>query len=129
LRRTFEGFELESGRPTLTGQLLEEFLFVHAVLEGLAAVDEDDGDLIVVLASKLGVGVDVYLSPVETAALVEFDEALLNDLAEMAPFAGIHDDFRVLHNQCSLAGGNPVSKTEEGKIRAWQKREDRWPGR
>jgi hypothetical protein len=128
VRRTFQGFELESGRPTLTGQFLEEFLFVHAVLEGLAAVDEDDGDLVVVLAAQFGVGVDVYLSPLEAAALMEFDEALLNDLAEMAPFAGIHDDFPVLHNQGSLAGWNPVSNPEEGKIRAWQKRADRWPG-
>jgi len=75
------------------------------------AVDEDNGDLVVILATKVGVGVDIYLAPVEAAALMEFDEALLNDFAEMTPLAGINDDFPVLHNLGSVAGWNPVSKT------------------
>jgi len=49
------------------------------------AVDEDNGDLVVILATKVGVGVDIYLAPVEAAALMEFYEALLNDFAEMTP--------------------------------------------
>ena len=79
------------------GEFAEKLLFVHAVLERLATVDEDDGDLVVVLAAKFGVGVDVHFAPDEAAALMEFDEALLDDFAEMAPLTGIDNDFPVLH--------------------------------
>jgi hypothetical protein len=93
------------------GQLPQKFLLVHAVLEGFAAVDEDDGDLVVVEAPEGDVGVDVDFAPVEAAAFVEFDEALLDDFAEMTALAGIDNDFPLLHMQCSLAGRNRLSKT------------------
>lgn len=80
-----------------TGEFAEEFLFVHAVLEGFVAVNEDDGNLIAILAAELGVGIDVDFTPLEAAALMEFDEALLDDFAEMAALTGIDDDFPVLH--------------------------------
>ena len=93
------------------GQLPQEFLFIHAVLERFATVDEDDGDLVVVLAAEVGIGVNIHIAPVETAALMEFDEALLDDFAEMTPLPGIDDYFPMLHNSGSLAGWNRVSKT------------------
>jgi hypothetical protein len=95
---------------SLAGELPQKFLLVHPVLEGFAAIDEDDGDLVVVLAAEFGIGVNIHIAPVETAALVEFDEALLDDLAEVTPLARIDDDFPVLHNLGSVAGWNPVSK-------------------
>ena len=95
---------------SLAGELPQKFLLVHAVLECFASVDEDDGDLVVVLATEVGIGVNIHIAPVETAALMEFDEALLDDLAEMAPLPGIDDYFPMLHNSGSVAGSNPVSK-------------------
>ena len=91
-------------------QFPQKFPFVHAVLECFAAIDEDDGDLVVVLAAQFGIGVDVHFAPLKAAALMEFDEALLDDFAEMAPLAGIDDDFPVRHSSGSVAGWNPVSK-------------------
>ena len=95
----------------LAGEFPQEFLLIHAVFERFAPVDEDDGDLVVVLAAEIGIGVNIHIAPVEAAALVEFDEALLDDFAEMTALAGIDDDFPVLHNSGSVAGWNPVSKT------------------
>jgi hypothetical protein len=91
-------------------QFPQKFLLVHAVLECFAAVDEDDGDLVVILAAEFGIGVNIHIAPLKTATLMEFDEALLDDFAEMTPLAGIDDDFPVLHNSGSVAGWNPVSK-------------------
>src|SRR5713101_9535997 len=94
------------------GEFPQKFLLIHAVLERLAAVDEDDGDLVVVLAAEVGIGVNVHIAPLKAAALMEFDEALLDDFAEMTALAGIDDNFPVLHNLGSVAGWNPVSKPE-----------------
>ena len=91
-------------------QFSHELLLVHAIFERFAAIDEDDGDLVVILASEFDVGVDIYFTPVEAATLMEFDEALLDDFAEMAPLPGINDNFPVLHNGGSVTGRNPVSK-------------------
>jgi hypothetical protein len=93
---TTKGTKEHTGK--LTYQLAEEFLFVHAVLKRFVAVDEDDGNLVVVEAAEFGVGVDVHLAPAEAAALVEFDEAFLDDFAEMTPLAGIHDDLAGLRH-------------------------------
>jgi len=71
----------------LAGELAKEFLLVHAVLEGFAAVDEDYGDFVGVAAADFRVGVHVDFSPVEATTLVEFYEALFNDFAEVASFA------------------------------------------
>jgi len=76
----------------LAGEFAEEFSLVHAVLEGLAAVNKDDGDFVVVLAAEFGVGVYINLAPGEAAAAGELVEAFLHHLAEMAAFAGIHHD-------------------------------------
>jgi hypothetical protein len=52
----------------LAGQLPQEFLLIHAVLEGFAAIDENNRDFVVELAAKVGVGVNVDLMPGETPA-------------------------------------------------------------
>jgi hypothetical protein len=76
---------------TLAGQLAQEFAFVHVVLEGFAAVDEDYGNLIGELAAQLIVAIDVDGAPGEAAAALQFGERFLDDLAKMAAFAGIND--------------------------------------
>jgi hypothetical protein len=75
-----------------TGQLAEEVGFVHAVFEGFAAVDEDDGDFVSELAAELVVAVDVDVLPGEAAAAMEFGEGFFDDLAEVTSFAGVEND-------------------------------------
>jgi hypothetical protein len=85
-------------------QLTKEFLLVHAVLEGLAAIDKDDGNFIVELPPKFSVGVYVDLVPGEPAAAGELGETLFNHLAEMATPARIHDNpARLWHAEEILA--------------------------
>ena len=79
-----------------SAQFAEEFLLVHAVLERFAAVDEDYGDLVGIAASHFGVGVYVDLTPGEAAMLLQLDDALLDDFAEMTSLARINDDFAKL---------------------------------
>jgi hypothetical protein len=67
-------------------------LLVHVILEGLAAIDEDDRDFIVELAAEFVVGVDVDFMPGEAAAAGEFGEAFLHQFAKVASFARIYDD-------------------------------------
>ena len=59
-------------RRPLAGQLAEEFLLVHAVLESLATIDEDNGDFVVELPAEFGVGVNVNIAPSKTATAGEF---------------------------------------------------------
>lgn len=84
--------EISSSSRRSGAEFAEEFFFVHAVLEGFAAVDEDYGDFVGIEAADFGVGVYVNFTPVKAAALLEFDEALLDDFAEMTALAGIDDD-------------------------------------
>ena len=81
-------------------------MLVHVVLESLAAVDEDNGDFVIVEVTDLGVGVYVDFAPREAAAPLEFDEALLDDFAEMTSPARIQDDFAGLQHatECSSIG-------------------------
>jgi len=91
-------------------QFAEKFLLVHVVLKGFAAVDEDYGNLVVIAAADFDVGVYVDFTPGEAATLVELDDALFDDLAEMTSLAGINDDFaRLLHSKesSSLSAGFP----------------------
>jgi hypothetical protein len=71
----------------LAGEPAEKFLLVHAVLEGLAAVDEYDGDLVVVLAAEFGVGVHVNFVPGKSTTFLKLRQALFHDLAEMTSLA------------------------------------------
>ena len=75
------------------GQGAEELGAVHVVLEGLAAVDEDDRDLVVVELAEVGVGVDVDHAPVEGSLGFELREGVLDDVAEVAADPGVDDDF------------------------------------
>src|SRR6266446_7373265 len=87
-------------------QFAQEFLLIHVVLKSFATVDEDDGDFVCIEAANFGVGVDVNFSPGEAATLVELDDALLDDFAEMTSLAGINEDFpRRRHaRECSSLG-------------------------
>lgn len=78
---------VRSRKDRSAGQAAEKFAFVHAVLEGFASVDENDGDLVVVFAAKLGVRIDVDFLPRESATASELCEALFHQLAKMTTFA------------------------------------------
>jgi hypothetical protein len=66
-------------------------------------VDEDDRDLVVIEAPDFGVGIHVDLTPGEAATLVELDETLFDDLAEMTSLARINNDLSSLRHgwECS----------------------------
>jgi hypothetical protein len=74
------------------GEFAEEVGFVHAVLEGFAAVDEDDGDFVGEFAAELFVAVDVDVLPGEASAAMQFGQGLFDDLAEVTSLAGVDDD-------------------------------------
>jgi hypothetical protein len=67
-------------------------LLVHPVFESLSPVDENHGNLVVVETAHLGVRIDVDLTPVKTAALVQLHQAFFDNLAEMTSLAGINND-------------------------------------
>ena len=62
------------------------------VFEGFAAVDENYRDFVGELAAELFVAVDVDVLPAESAPAMQFGQALFDDLAEVATFAGVDDD-------------------------------------
>ncbi len=82
----------KSGMRRLTGESAEEFLLVHTVFEGLAAIDEHDRNFIVKLAAKFGIGVDIDFLPGEAAPARQFVQALFHHFTQMTSFAGIDDD-------------------------------------
>lgn len=88
-------------RPSAS-QLAQEFVFVHAVLEGFPAIDEDDWNFVGELTAKLVVAVHVNFLPSEAAAAMEFVQALLDDLAEMTSLARIEDDLPGLRHGASV---------------------------
>ena len=85
-------FYLTQNHENLAGEFAEEFPLVHAVLEGFAAVDEDDGDLIVKLAADFVIGINVDFTQGEAAMAGKLDQAFLDDFAEMASLAGVNHD-------------------------------------
>ena len=80
----------------------QKFTLVHAVLEGFAAVDEDDGNFVGELAAQLIVGVDVHVPPGEAATALELGERLFHDLAEVAAFAGVKHDLAGVGHQAGV---------------------------
>jgi hypothetical protein len=76
----------------LAGEFSKEFALVHVVLEGFAAVDEDDGDFIVKLTADFVIGINVDFTPGEAAMAGELDQAFLDHFAEMASLAGVNHD-------------------------------------
>lgn len=101
-RRAIHRYEQFQLSRDLAGQFTQEIAFVHVILKGFAAVDEDDGNLVSELAAELVVAVDIYLLPVETAMAMELVQALFDDLAEMAPLAGIENDLPGLRHGGSV---------------------------
>jgi len=88
------GFPYRSdGTECSSIELTKKLMFIHAVLESFAPIDEDHRDFIVIEASNLKVGIHVDFTPREAAAFMELDDALLDDFAEMTSLAGIHHDF------------------------------------
>jgi hypothetical protein len=96
-----------------TSQLPQEFLLVHAVLEGLAAIDEDDGDFVVELAAKFGIKVNVNFVPGEATAARKLAETFFYYFAKMTSLAGVdHDVARVGHVWDSSAGKSSFPATK-----------------
>jgi hypothetical protein len=82
----------------LAGELAQELAFVHAVLERLAAVNEDDWDFIGELTAQRVVAIHVDFFPVEQAATLKLDQAFFYDLAKMTSFTGVNENLaRVSH--------------------------------
>jgi hypothetical protein len=52
----------------LADELAQEFLFIHAVLEGFVTVDEDHGNLVSEAMTQVVVAVNVHLAPNEAAS-------------------------------------------------------------
>jgi hypothetical protein len=67
-------------------------LLIHAVLEGLVAIDKDDGNFVGILAADFGIGIDIDFTPGKAAPLMQLDQTLLDDFAEMTSLPGINDD-------------------------------------
>jgi hypothetical protein len=105
--------------PTSRGQLAQKFLLIHAVFKCLLPVDEYHGNLVVIEAPDFGVGVHVDFTPAKATTLVELNQALLDDFAEMTSLAGIDHDFpRLRHaRECSSLGARsptPECQAETG---------------
>ena len=113
LARTCNGFYAEHFSA---GEFAEEVGLVHPVLEGFAAVDEDDGDLVGELAAELFVGVHVDVLPVEAAAAMQFGERLFHDFAEVASFAGVDHDLAELGHGGECSKGGRVSASGLGMV-------------
>jgi hypothetical protein len=77
----------------LAGEFAQEFLLVHAVLEGLPAVDEDYGDFVGELTAEAVIVLDINFAPAKTAPALELRELLLHDLAKVTAPSGIHNHF------------------------------------
>jgi hypothetical protein len=67
-------------------------VFIHAVLESFAAVDEDYGDFVGVETAEVIVGVYVNFLPVESGVALKFSQTFFDDLAQVASLAGVDHD-------------------------------------
>jgi len=85
-----QGVDIDS--DWLAGEPSEEFLFVEAILEGLAAVDKDNRNFIVELAAQFYIGVDIDLVPCEASASRQLFETFFHNFAQMTPLARIDHD-------------------------------------
>ena len=89
-------------------EFAEEIGFFHAVFEGLAAVDEDYRDFVGELAAELFVAVDIDVLPSESAAAMQFGQALFDDFAEVAALARVHDDLAQFGHSAEFNKGGRV---------------------
>ena len=76
----------------LARQPSKKLLLVHAVLEGLAPVDEHNGHFVVELSSQFVIAVHVYFLPSEPPAPREFGQAFFYHFAQVATLARINHD-------------------------------------
>ena len=67
----------------------------HAVFESLAAINENNGNLVGEFPLQFGVGIDVYLTPPKVSLALNLHERVLDDLAEMTILASI--DHYIVH--------------------------------
>ena len=81
-----------NGGKTLAGEPPQKLALVHVVLEGFAAVDEDDGNLVVILAAELLVGIYIYFAPEKSPSALQLDQAFLDDFAQVTALARIEQD-------------------------------------
>jgi len=70
----------------------QKLALVHAILEGFPAIDKNDRHFVVELAAKLGVAIDIYFLPFESAAPRQLRETFFHHLAQMASFARVNND-------------------------------------
>lgn len=91
--KTCEEIIRQFRKPGGLTNLSEKLLFIQAVLKGLASVDKYNGNFVGELAAKVVIGFDVHLPPMKTAPPLELGKFFLHDLAKVAPFARINDDF------------------------------------
>lgn len=80
------------GGIALADEFAQEFLLVHAVLEGLASVYEDDRNFIVELPAQFVIGIDVDFKPGESASPRKLGEALLYHFTEVTALPRVDDD-------------------------------------
>src|ERR1039458_1110013 len=93
-------------RARSSAQFAQEFLLIHAVFKRFAAIDEDHGDLVGIEAADFRVRVYIDFAPGKAAMLLQLDDALFDDFAEMTSLAGVNHDFpRRRHaRECSSFG-------------------------
>jgi len=91
---------------------------VHAVLERLASVDENDGHLIVVFFPQLRVEVDVHIVPLEVGIALKLLQRLLDDVAEMTTLARIdhHVVHRAIVDACPKIHGSQSRRYNRGSL-------------
>ena len=81
-----------------THQLAQEFLFIHAVLEGLASVDKYYRDFVIKLPPQVAVAIHIHFVPGKPAAARELRQTLLHNFAEVTTLARVnHDLTRLWH--------------------------------
>jgi hypothetical protein len=78
--------------PGLAGQLAEELLLVHAVLECFPPVDEHHWDLVIKLPPQFTIAIDIDFLPGKSATAGKLGEALFHQLAKMASLSRVNHD-------------------------------------
>jgi len=76
----------------LAGQLPQKFPLVHAVLEGLAPIDEHNRNFVIELPPQFVVAIHIHFLPGETATAGEFRKTLLHQLAKMTTLPRVNHD-------------------------------------
>jgi hypothetical protein len=92
----------------LAGEFAEKLVWVETVLERLASIDENHRDLVSEFAAQLLVTIHIYFPPDEAAPTFELTQGLLDNLAEVAPFARVNDhDIHICHMAFDLQTEHP----------------------